>query len=229
MSVPAVEARELVKVYGTGAAATTVLRGVSFRIEEGEYVSLMGPSGSGKSTLMHIVGGLVRPTSGSCLLAGTPLDRLAPDQQAQVRNRMLGFVFQSFYLLAQLTALENVELPMIYAGVPAAQRRERARELLVRMGIGPQLGNRPSELSGGQRQRVAIARALANDPRLVVADEPTGNLDSRSAGEILEIFDELHAAGRTLLLVTHDPGVARRAQRTLHVRDGQLVSQEAAS
>ncbi len=229
MSVPAVEARELVKVYGTGAAATTVLRGVSFRIEEGEYVSLMGPSGSGKSTLMHIVGGLVRPTSGSCLLAGTPLDRLDPDQQAQVRNRMLGFVFQSFYLLAQLTALENVELPMIYAGVPAAQRRERARELLVRMGIGPQLGNRPSELSGGQRQRVAIARALANDPRLVVADEPTGNLDSRSAGEILEIFDELHAAGRTLLLVTHDPGVARRAQRTLHVRDGQLVSQEAAS
>lgn len=200
-----------------------VLRGISLTVAEGDFLSIMGPSGSGKSTLMNILGCLDRPTSGSYLLAGEEVATLNDTQLAHTRNKRIGFVFQSFNLLTKLSALDNVVLPLIYAGVPAAERRERAERLLRVLGLGERLDHLPAELSGGQRQRVAIARALVNDPSIVMADEPTGNLDSRSGYEVMEVFTELHRQGRTILLVTHEQDIAEYATSHVVLRDGVVV------
>jgi putative ABC transport system ATP-binding protein len=210
------------KTYATGAVAVDALRGVSMDVDSGDYVAIMGPSGSGKSTLMHIIGCLDVPTSGRYELAGQDVSGMSEAQLAQVRNAQIGFVFQQFNLLPTLTAWRNVALPLCYAGVPAAQRRSRAVTALERVGLAERVDHRPGELSGGQQQRVAIARALVTDPSLLLADEPTGNLDSTSTDEVLRLLDDLHDSGRTILLITHEEDVAGRAQRTLRIRDGQL-------
>ncbi len=217
-----IDVQDLVHVYRRGSVDVPALRGVTFQIRRGEYVSLMGPSGSGKSTLMHILGCLLTPTSGSYRLDGVETVHLREEERARIRREKIGFVFQQFNLLPRLTLLQNVALPMMYAGVPRRKREERARRLLERVGLGHRLHHTPTEISGGEAQRVAIARALANDPSLILADEPTGNLDTRTGEEILALFDALHQEGRTLLMVTHDPEVARRAQRILRMRDGRL-------
>jgi putative ABC transport system ATP-binding protein len=214
------------KVYQTGAVEVAALRGVSLSIEQGEYVAIMGPSGSGKSTLMHILGCLDVPTSGSYLLAGEDVSVMDEDELAEVRNRRIGFVFQQFNLLPSLTAQRNVELPLSYAGVGRQERAKRAREALDRVGLSSRIDHRPGELSGGQQQRVAVARALATDPALVLADEPTGNLDSTATADVLGLFSELHAAGRTVVLITHEAEVAAQAARVIHLRDGLLASDE---
>ena len=224
--VPLVDARDLVKVYEAGAAAVRALDGVSLRIEPGESVAIMGASGSGKSTLMNVLGCLDRPTSGSYRLAGEEVTRLDADRLAAIRNRTLGFVFQSFHLLPRTSALENVELPLLYAGVPARERRRRAAAALARVGLGDRLAALPNQLSGGQQQRVAIARALVNEPRLILADEPTGNLDTRTSYEIMTLFQELVAAGITLVLVTHEPDIAACLARVVEMRDGRIVRDE---
>ncbi len=221
-----IEVRDLVKVYRRGAVDVPALRGVSFSVEEGEYVAIMGPSGSGKSTLMHILGCLLTPTSGVYRLKGVEVGSLSDEERAVLRREEIGFVFQRFNLLPRLTLLENVELPMLYAGVPARIRRERARSMLERVGLGHRLYHTPMEISGGEAQRVAIARALVNNPSILLADEPTGNLDTRTGASILTMFDELNREGRTVLLVTHDPEVARHARRILHIRDGEIVKDE---
>jgi putative ABC transport system ATP-binding protein len=222
-----IEVRDMTKVYGTGETAVHALWGVSLEVRHGEFVAIMGPSGSGKSTFMHLLGCLDRPTSGSYRLAGQEVSRLSADELAIVRSRQIGFVFQSFNLLARTSALENVELPMLYAGVPPQTRLARAKELLTSVGLGNRLDHKPSELSGGQQQRVAIARALANGAPLLMADEPTGNLDSKSSAEIMTLFRRLNDEhGLTVVLVTHDTSVAAWAKRVVTFSDGRVVSDE---
>jgi len=214
----------LSKVYDLGAAAVHAMDGVDLTIRRGEYVAIMGPSGSGKSTLMNLVGCLDVPSSGQYFLRGKEVSRLNEDELAEIRNREIGFIFQNFHLLPRQTALRNVELPLVYAGVRTAERQARALEMLRLVGLEKRGSHRPNELSGGERQRVAIARALVTRPALLLADEPTGNLDSRTGKEILELFDRLHASGNTILLVTHDPEVGRRAARMVRVMDGKIES-----
>ncbi|MBE2179301.1 MAG: ABC transporter ATP-binding protein [Chthoniobacterales bacterium] len=211
------------KIYGTGPDPVAALDGVDLRIDAGEYVAITGTSGSGKSTLMHIVGCLDTPTSGSVMIAGEDISSARTDRLARLRNRSIGFVFQSFNLLPRLDVQKNIELPLVYSGVTARDRRNRAREAAEKVNLTTRLTHRPSELSGGQCQRVAIARALVNDPALILADEPTGNLDSTNGAEVLRLFDELHASGRTIVLVTHDPAVAARAGRRVELRDGRVI------
>ncbi|HBJ81764.1 MAG: putative transport system ATP-binding protein [Pseudothermotoga sp.] len=200
--------------------------GVNLDVFEGEYLIIMGPSGSGKSTLMHLMGCLDRPDSGELYIGNVAVSKLSDAQLAKIRNKMIGFVFQQFNLLPRLTAIENVELPMIYAQVPRAIRRKRAKELLKMVGLSERMSHKPTQLSGGQMQRVAIARALANDPQIILADEPTGNLDTKSGEEILKIFSDLHSQGLTIVVVTHDPEVAEQGDRIINMRDGKIVSQE---
>ncbi|WP_176451989.1 ABC transporter ATP-binding protein [Rhodoferax sp. TH121] len=218
-----IQARDLTKSYAMGGQTVHALRGVSLDIAEGEMVAIMGASGSGKSTLMNILGCLDQPSAGSYVLAGEPVQDMAPDALASIRNRRIGFVFQQFNLLPRTSALENVELPMVYAGVPAVQRRERARAALERVGLGQRTGHTPAELSGGQQQRVAIARALVNQPQLILADEPTGALDSQTSEDIMQLLTELNQQGMTVVLVTHEADIAAWAQRTLVFKDGHIV------
>jgi putative ABC transport system ATP-binding protein len=219
-----IDIADIRKVYEMGDTEVRALDGVSLRIEAGEYVAVMGPSGSGKSTLMNIVGCLDTPSSGSYKLRGTEIRERDDDELARIRNQEIGFVFQTFNLLPRADALHNVELPLIYAGKAAAERRERAKQVLTMVGLGDRMHHRPNELSGGQRQRVAIARALVNGPSLVLADEPTGNLDSKTGLEILALLDEIHAQGNTVILVTHEEDVAARANRVVRLRDGKIES-----
>jgi len=226
MSEILIEVRDLTKVYGADDAAVYALAGVSTTIEQGEFVAIVGPSGSGKSTLMNILGCLDRPTGGTYLLNGRDVSRLGKNELAIVRNEKIGFVFQSFNLLPRLSALNNVLLPMLYhrnGGLNEQERRAQARAALEAVGLGDRLHHRPNQLSGGQQQRVAIARALVNHPHLILADEPTGNLDSRSSEEVMELLGQLNAQGVTLVMVTHEPIVASRARRLIQVRDGQIV------
>ena len=202
------------------------LRGISLSIRHNEYVAIMGPSGSGKSTLMNLIGCLDTPSQGSYWLNGQLVSTLDDDQLARIRNKEIGFVFQTFNLLARASALHNVELPLIYNGTPAAERLVRARESLTSVGLESRMNHKPSELSGGQRQRVAIARALVNHPSIILADEPTGNLDSKTGLEIMALFDTLHAQGNTIVLVTHEPDIAKYAHRVVHIRDGEIYSDE---
>jgi putative ABC transport system ATP-binding protein len=217
-----IELVNITKVYATGSLEVVALRDVSLRIEPNEFVAVTGPSGSGKSTLMHILGCLDVPTSGTFRLAGHDVEALDENQLADVRNRFIGFVFQQFNLLAYMTAWRNVELPLVYAGVRPAQRRRRALAALETVGLADRANHRPGELSGGQQQRVAIARALVTEPGMILADEPTGNLDSASSADVLSLLEELHAAGRTIVLITHEVDIARRAQRTIDIRDGRV-------
>jgi putative ABC transport system ATP-binding protein len=214
--------RDVRKTYVSGSLEVEAIRGISLDVEEGDYVAVMGPSGSGKSTLMHILGCLDVPTSGSYELAGIDVSRMSEAELAEVRNRRIGFVFQGFQLLPSMTALANVELPLSYAGIGRAQRRTRALAALEHVGLADRVDHRPGELSGGQQQRVAVARALVTDPSLILADEPTGNLDSSSTADVLALFAELSAAGRTVMLITHEPDVAAAARRTVRIRDGVL-------
>ncbi len=223
---PVIELVGAGKTYTSGAIEFEALRGIDLSIAEGEYVAVMGPSGSGKSTIMNVLGCLDTLTRGEYRLAGTDVEELDEEALAAIRNRRIGFVFQQFNLLPSLSALRNVELPLVYAGVHRDERRERATVALERVGLGSRLGNRPGELSGGQQQRVAVARALVGEPTMILADEPTGNLDSVSTADVLALFDELHDAGRTIVLITHEAEVAHRARRTIHVRDGLIQSEE---
>ncbi len=221
--MPLIEARELVKTYSMGDQTVHALRGVSLDIAEGEFVAIMGASGSGKSTLMNIMGCLDLPTSGIYRLAGERVEGMQGDQLASIRNRRIGFVFQQFNLLPRTSALENVELPMVYAGIKTDLRREKAKAALSRVGLGERMHHTPAELSGGQQQRVAIARALVNSPQLILADEPTGALDSQTSEDIMKLLTELNAQGMTVVLVTHEHDVAAWARRRIVFRDGQMV------
>lgn len=214
---------DVTKTYNTGALEVQALAGVSLTVRAGEYVAIMGPSGSGKSTLMNILGCLDVLTTGRYVLDGQDVAELDDDELAEIRNKRIGFVFQQFNLLPALPAWRNVELPLFYAGVPAGERKRRAMDALARVGLGDRVDHRPGELSGGQQQRVAVARALASDPAMILADEPTGNLDSHSTADVLALLDELHASGRTIVLITHEAEVAARASRILHVRDGLIT------
>jgi len=217
----------LTKTYHMGAdVVVEALRGVDLEIGDGEYVAVMGPSGSGKSTLLNLLGCLDRPTRGRYILGGQDISRLSDSELSEVRGRRIGFVFQSFNLIPQLTALDNIEVPLFYQGVHRRERRRRGHELAERVGLGARARHKPMELSGGEQQRVAIARALSNDPIILLADEPTGNLDSKTGQEILEVFDDLSARGRTLIVVTHDEAIARRTHRTVRMADGQVVKQD---
>jgi putative ABC transport system ATP-binding protein len=224
MATPLIEVEHIAKVYRMGDVEVHALRDVSLAISEGESVAVMGPSGSGKSTLMNILGCLDRPTAGSYHLVGEEVSKLDRNALAKLRNRTLGFVFQSFNLLSRTSALENVELPLLYAGLSGRERHKRAREALERVGLGERFHHHPNQMSGGQQQRVAIARAIVTRPRLMVADEPTGNLDSRTSVEIMALFQELGRGGITLLLVTHEPDIARYASRVVVMRDGLVQS-----
>lgn len=221
---PILELRAVAKVYATGAFEVAALRGVDLRIDRGEYLAVVGPSGSGKSTLMHILGCLDVPSTGEYFLSGEDVAQMTEAELAQVRNQRIGFVFQQFNLLASMSAWRNVELPLVYAGVPRGERRERALLALDRVGLSDRAEHKPGELSGGQQQRVAVARALVTEPALVLADEPTGNLDSESTADVLDLFDELSIAGRTIVLITHEHDVAARAQRQVLIRDGAIVA-----
>jgi putative ABC transport system ATP-binding protein len=221
-----IELEQVTKVYRTGAIAVAALRGVSLSIKSGEYVAIIGPSGSGKSTLMHILGCLDTPSSGTFRLAGENVSSMSEAALATVRNRRIGFVFQQFNLLASLAAWQNVELPLTYAGVGRTERKDRAMTALAKVGLAGRVQHRPGELSGGQQQRVAVARALVTEPDLILADEPTGNLDSVSASDVLGLMDELHQAGRTLVLITHDIEVASAAGRVVGIRDGLMTEND---
>jgi putative ABC transport system ATP-binding protein len=217
-----IETVDLWKTYQMGTEEVHALRGVSIQIERGEYVAIMGPSGSGKSTLMNLIGCLDTPSKGSYLLNGKQVSQMNDDELARIRNEEIGFVFQTFNLLPRATALHNVELPLIYAGTTSKERAERANLALDKVELGDRKSHRPNQMSGGQRQRVAIARALVNNPSILLADEPTGNLDSRTGIEIMALFAKLHEAGNTIVLVTHEPDVAAHAHRTISIRDGQV-------
>jgi putative ABC transport system ATP-binding protein len=219
---PLIRLQGVVKTYDAGDLAVQALRGIDLDIEKGQKVAVIGPSGSGKSTLMHIIGCLDTPTSGGYVLDGQDVSALSPSKLAGVRNRRIGFVFQTFNLLPKASLLRNVELPMLYAGVAGAERHERAAAALARVGLGDRGKHKPSELSGGQRQRAAIARALVMNPSLILADEPTGNLDSRTGEEIMGIFDEMHGRGETVVIVTHDPRIAERCERVVRIVDGRI-------
>jgi putative ABC transport system ATP-binding protein len=220
------EARDVTKSYVLDEVVVDALRGVSMEVRQGEMLAIMGPSGSGKSTLMHIVGLLDHPTTGLVTIGGEDVSHMAPNELASVRNKRIGFVFQSFNLLSRTTAQTNVELPLVYSGIGGAERARRAREALERVGLGSRLGHMPNQLSGGQQQRVAIARALVTEPSIVLADEPTGNLDSTSGVEVMKILQDLNATGITVVLVTHDARVARHAERVVHIADGHIVLNE---
>jgi putative ABC transport system ATP-binding protein len=225
-AVPLVSLRHVARVYPRGTTEVVALAGVSLDVREGEKLAIMGPSGSGKTTLLSIVGCLDRPTRGEHLFDGRRVERLSDDELSRLRNRSIGFVFQSFHLIPQLTVVENVETPLLYEGAPPAAWRPRALRALERVGLAARADHRPTELSGGEAQRAAIARALVTEPRLLLADEPTGNLDSATGEEIAALLDELHARGRTVVLVTHNETLARRAQRVVRLRDGRVESEE---
>jgi len=220
------ELKNIVKSYVSGNTAFNALDDVSLCINQGEFISITGPSGSGKSTLMHIVGLLDNPTSGQVLLEGQDISHLNEEELAKTRNVTLGFVFQQFNLLAKTSAMENVSLPLLYSDVPKSERLSKSIEMLTKVGLGDKLKNTPAQLSGGQQQRVAIARALINDPKIIMADEPTGNLDSKSGKEVMTIFHKLHQEGRTIILVTHDMDLARQAQRIIIIKDGKVTSNQ---
>ena len=222
----AIRLRDIKKIYKMGGQELAALNGINLDIKRGEFAALMGPSGSGKSTLMNILGCLDRPTVGSYELEGKEVAHLSDDELAVMRNKHIVFVFQNFNLLSRISSLENVALPLVYAGVGASERRKRAQEVLEAVGLGDRAGHLPNELSGGQRQRVAIARALVNNPEIIMADEPTGNLDTKSTKEIMEIFQEMHGRGKTIILVTHEPEIAVCANRQLLVRDGVITRDE---
>ncbi|WP_370018323.1 ABC transporter ATP-binding protein [Planotetraspora sp. GP83] len=223
MSDPAFEAVGLTRSYRLDGVSVDALRGVDLRIDQGEFVAILGPSGSGKSTLMHLLGCLDRPTSGILRVGGVDVSTLDDTKLAELRNQTIGFVFQSFHLLARTSAIDNVALPLVYRGVSGTERRARAREALEAVGLGHRLGHRPSQMSGGEQQRVAIARALVGDPKVVLADEPTGNLDTRNGDEVMNLLERLNAdSGVAVVLVTHEPEVAARARRQVHVRDGLI-------
>ncbi len=217
-----IETQDLWKTYVMGSEEIHALRGVSISIEKGEYVAIMGPSGSGKSTLMNLIGCLDTPSRGSYLLNGKQVSQMNDNELAHIRNQEIGFVFQTFNLLPRASALHNVELPLIYAGIPAKERQERAKDALRKVELDQRMSHKPNELSGGQRQRVAIARALVNNPSILLADEPTGNLDSKTGVEIMNLFERLHQAGNTIVLVTHEPDIAAHAHRIISIRDGQV-------
>jgi putative ABC transport system ATP-binding protein len=217
-----IETKDLWKTYRMGSEEIHALRGVSLQIARGEYVAIMGPSGSGKSTLMNLIGCLDTPTKGGYLLNNKQVSQMNDNELARIRNEEIGFVFQTFNLLPRASALQNVELPLVYAGVPGRERSTRARQALEKVELGDRMGHRPNELSGGQRQRVAIARALVNNPSILLADEPTGNLDSKTGAEIMALFARLHDSGNTIVLVTHEADIAAFARRSIHLRDGQI-------
>ncbi len=223
---PAIELRDIHKTYENGLLKVPVLHGITFTIARGEYVAIMGPSGSGKLTLMNLVGCLDRPTSGTYVLDGVDVSKLDDNALADIRLRKLGFVFQGFNLLSRTDALKNVALPLFYAGVPVRRRLQRAQQILDEVGVGDRAHHQPSQLSGGQQQRVAIARALINDPAVLLADEPTGNLDSRTSEDIMALFGKLHESGRTIIMVTHDENIARNAHRVIRLLDGLVVADE---
>jgi putative ABC transport system ATP-binding protein len=224
MAEPIIKIEELMKIYQMGNQEVRALDGVSFDVQENEYIAIMGPSGSGKSTLMNLIGCLDTPTSGTYILNGQDVSKLEDAELAEVRNREIGFVFQTFNLLPRTDCLSNVELPLIYSGVKTAERRERSARTLERVGLGDRLDHKPNELSGGQRQRVAIARALVNNPSILLADEPTGNLDTKTGEEIMLLFEELYRMGNTILLVTHEDEIADHARRIIRLRDGVIES-----
>ncbi len=224
--MPLIELRDVYKVYDMGAEKVHALNGVDLTVERGEYVAIMGSSGSGKSTLMNLLGCLDTPSSGSYILNDTAVQELDDTQLAGIRNKEIGFVFQTFNLLSRTDALHNVELPLIYAGLTRAERKERAKAALEKVGLGARMTHMPNELSGGQRQRVAIARALVNRPSILLADEPTGNLDSATSEDIMNLFDELHQSGNTVVLVTHEPDIAEHAWRKVMLRDGKVISDQ---
>ena len=218
--------RDIRKTYDLGKVKIEVLKGVTAVVQKNEYVAIMGPSGSGKSTLMNILGCLDKPTSGQYVLNGTDVSRMNEDQLAEVRNKEIGFVFQTFNLLARLTGIENVALPLIYGGVKKSERAARAEQILKAVGLGHRMHHKPNELSGGERQRVAVARALVNNPSIILADEPTGNLDTKTSYEIMELFEDIHAKGNTVIIVTHEEDIARYAHRIIRIRDGVIERDE---
>ncbi len=224
MATTIVQFEDVRKHYQMGPVRVEALRGVTFGIEAGEYISIMGPSGCGKSTLLNLLGCLDRPTTGRYLLGVQDVSQMPDDELSAVRGERLGFVFQSYNLIQQLTVVENIEIPLYYQGRPEAESRERARQLAARVGLEARLEHKPFELSGGQQQRVAIARALVNDPLVILADEPTGNLDSASGADILRLFDDLNQQGKTIIMVTHDPGISKRTRRSIRLRDGLIES-----
>ena len=220
------EIKKIKKIYQMGKVKVEALRGVSFYIDKGEFVAIMGPSGSGKSTLMHIIGCLDQPTEGNFVIGGKDVSKLNDDRLAEIRNKRIGFVFQQFNLLSRTSILHNVEIPLIYAGLKSKQRRKLAMQALESVGLGDRVKHKPNEISGGEKQRAAIARALVNDPLIILADEPTGNLDTKTGEEIMKIFYKLHQQGNTIIMVTHEAEVARHARRIIHLRDGLIEKDE---